>query len=113
MLSQKYGQLYIVHARFLSISGFLSIFGYFTGYAGQERPAITPMQKCKRGYPYSHMNYVDKFEETRLPPRKAFDNDLTGEAITQENMASIRYGDHGRLSRLIFEDRYSPSCRRL
>ena len=36
-------------------------------------------------YPYAYMNHLDKFVETCLPPKEAFDNDLNGEAIGDED----------------------------
>ena len=40
---------------------------------------------CQKGvYPYSHIKNFEVFEETRLPPKEAFKNDLTGEDISDE-----------------------------
>ena len=40
---------------------------------------------CQKGvYPYSHIKNFEVFEETRLPPKEAFKNDLTGEDISHE-----------------------------
>ena len=40
---------------------------------------------CKKGvYPYPYMDSFSKFEETSLPPKEAFRNDLTGDDITEE-----------------------------
>ena len=40
---------------------------------------------CQKGvYPYSYMNSFSKFEETSLPQKEAFKNDLTGEDISDE-----------------------------
>ena len=40
---------------------------------------------CQKGvYPYSHIKNSEVFEETRLPPKEAFKNDLTGEDISDE-----------------------------
>ena len=40
---------------------------------------------CKKGiYPYSYMKTFQEFEETCLPPKEAFRNDLTGDDITEE-----------------------------
>ena len=41
---------------------------------------------CQKGvYPYSHMKSFEAFEETCLPPKEAFHNDLTDEGITEES----------------------------
>lgn len=43
---------------------------------------------CQKGvYPYSHTKSFEVFEETSLPPKEAFHNDLTGDAITPESYA--------------------------
>ena len=40
---------------------------------------------CQKGvYPYSYMDSFTKFEETSLPDREAFKNDLTGEDLPEE-----------------------------
>lgn len=40
---------------------------------------------CQKGvYPYSYIKNFEVFEETRLPPKEAFKNDLTGEDLPQE-----------------------------
>ena len=40
---------------------------------------------CQKGvYPYSYIKNFSVFEETSLPPREAFHNDLTGEDLPQE-----------------------------
>ena len=40
---------------------------------------------CQKGvYPYSHIKNFEVFEETCLPPKEAFRNDLTGEDISSE-----------------------------
>ncbi|CAH3157887.1 unnamed protein product, partial [Porites evermanni] len=40
---------------------------------------------CQKGvYPYSYMKNFEVFEETSLPSKQAFHNDLTGDAISQE-----------------------------
>jgi len=40
---------------------------------------------CQKGvYPYSYMDSFTKFEETSLPNREAFKNDLTGEDLPEE-----------------------------
>ena len=40
---------------------------------------------CQKGvYPYSYMKNFDVFEETSLPPKEAFHNNLTGEDISDE-----------------------------
>ena len=42
-------------------------------------------QLCQKGiYPYSYMKSFEKFQETSLPPKEAFRNDLTGEDISNE-----------------------------
>ena len=33
---------------------------------------------------FTHQEFQEVFEETRLPPKEAFKNDLTGDAITEE-----------------------------
>jgi len=35
-------------------------------------------------YPYSYMSHMDKFNETALPPKEAFHNDLSDEACSDE-----------------------------
>ena len=41
---------------------------------------------CQKGiYPYSYMKNFEVFEESCLPPKEAFHNDLTDEGITEEN----------------------------
>lgn len=40
---------------------------------------------CQKGvYPYSRMDSFSKFEETSLPPKEGFKNDLTEEDISEE-----------------------------
>ena len=42
-------------------------------------------QLCQKGiYPYSYMTSYNRFEETNLPPKAAFRNDLTGEDISDQ-----------------------------
>ena len=41
---------------------------------------------CQKGiYPYSYMTSFSRFEETSLPPKDAFKNDLTGDDISDKN----------------------------
>ena len=41
---------------------------------------------CKKGiYPYAHMKSFQVFEETSLPPKDAFRNDLTGDDISDKD----------------------------
>ena len=52
-----------------------------------EKPQDMDML-CKKGiYPYSHMKNFEAFEETSLPPKEAFHNDLTGDDISNEDYA--------------------------
>ena len=46
-----------------------------------------PLLIRKGHYPYSYMDSFEKFEETALPPKEAFFNDLTQESITDEAYA--------------------------
>ena len=40
---------------------------------------------CQKGvYPYSYMDSFSRFEETSLPPKESFKNDLTGEDISEK-----------------------------
>lgn len=40
---------------------------------------------CQKGvYPYSHIKNFEVFEETSLPPKEAFKNDLTGDDLHEE-----------------------------
>ena len=41
--------------------------------------------KRKGVYPYEYMNTEERFNETKLPPKKAFYSRLTGEGITEED----------------------------
>ena len=44
---------------------------------------------CQKGiYPYSYMTSFSRFEETSLPPKAAFRNDLTGDDISDEQYES-------------------------
>ena len=41
---------------------------------------------CQKGiYPYSYMTSFSRFNETSLPPKEAFGNDLTGEDISDSD----------------------------
>ena len=40
-------------------------------------------------YPYAYMDDASKFEETKLPPKEAFYNDLTKQHITEEDYAFV------------------------
>ena len=46
---------------------------------------LIPLLLRKGVYPYAYMNHLDKFAETSLPPKEAFNNDLNGEAIGDED----------------------------
>ena len=41
-------------------------------------------------YPYAYMDDASKFEETKLPPKEAFYNDLTKQHITEEDYAFVK-----------------------
>ena len=59
----------------------------------QQFPQVWTLQQpeymdmlCKKGiYPYSYMTSFSRFEETSLPPKEAFRNDLTGDNISEKD----------------------------
>lgn len=71
---------------------------------------------CQKGvYPYSHIKSFEVFEETSLPNREAFRNDLTGDDISSEKyvrtegLGHHRLSDFGGLSRSLPLSRYFPA----
>lgn len=46
---------------------------------------VLPLLTQKGVYPYPYMDSFSKFEETSLPPKAAFFNDLIQEEITDED----------------------------
>lgn len=67
-------------------------------------------------YPYSHIKNFSVFEETSLPPREAFHNDLTGDDLPQEKYefaqtvwdttGCLTLGDYHDL--YLYQDIFSP-----
>lgn len=49
------------------------------------KPEDLNLLQQKGIYPYSYVKNFKVFEETSLPPKEAFKNDLTGDSITNEN----------------------------
>ena len=50
----------------------------------EDRMAAFEMLTRKGVYPYSYMDSFERFEETELPPREAFFNDLSKEGVSDE-----------------------------
>jgi len=50
-----------------------------------DQDAAFKMLTRKGVYPYSYMNTFNKFQETKLPPKEAFYNDLSKTHITEED----------------------------
>ena len=48
-------------------------------------PEEAKLIKRKGVYPYEYMNTEERFNETKLPPKKAFYSKLTGKGITEED----------------------------
>ena len=48
-------------------------------------PEEAKLIKRKGVYPYEYMNTEERFNETKLPPKKAFYSKLSGEGITEED----------------------------
>ena len=59
----------------------------------QEFPNPTDQDLLlKKGlYPYSYMDGWEKFGETKLPPKEAFTNDLTGEPISDDDYTHAQH----------------------
>lgn len=59
-------------------------------------------------YPYSHIKNFSVFEETSLPPREAFHNDLTGDDLPQEKyeFAQTVWDTTGCLTLVDYHDLY-------
>ena len=58
--------------------GFKNISKYYT-------PEQVELIKQKGFYPYEFMDRIEKFNDTKLPPRKAFYSKLTGRGITEKD----------------------------
>ena len=58
---------------------------YYNGKWGHLDEEAFKMLTRKGVYPYSYMNTFSRFEETSLPPRDAFYNDLTNQHIKDED----------------------------
>ena len=59
-------------------NGFKNISKYYT-------PEEVELIKQKGFYPYEFMDKVEKFKNTKLPPREAFYSKLSGKGITEKN----------------------------
>ena len=59
-------------------NGFKNISKYYT-------PEEVELIKQKRFYPYEFMDTEEKFNDTKLPPQKAFYSKLSGKGITEKN----------------------------
>ena len=53
-------------------------------------PEAFQMLTRKGVYPYSYMDSFDKFAETQLPPKEAFENDLSKENISEEDYTFVK-----------------------
>ena len=59
-------------------NGFKNISKYYT-------PEEVELIKQKGFYPYEFMDVIEKFNDTKLPPREAFYSKLSGKGITEKN----------------------------
>ena len=66
----------------LMASGGQACFPHTTRYMGSD-----PILYQKGVYPYAYMTSADRFEETSLPPRDCFFNDLTDEPLPEADYA--------------------------
>ena len=59
-------------------NGFKNISKYYT-------PEEVELIKQKGFYPYEYMDVIEKFNDTKLPPREVFYSKLSGKGITEKN----------------------------
>ena len=71
-------------------SAFEPLHSYLRHQYGSVDPTKLSLLLRKGVYPYSHFTSFDTFNETQLPPRSAFYNDLNDEPCSDEDYAHVQ-----------------------